>query len=251
MQTPLNQESFGVKKKKCDRKCRFELTDRITSTYVCSAHGVHHVCDATCQTREPGVEGEFCYLTGIEKHGPACMMHDFTHNCTRAVRKPSRKAKEQRRLAVVQKIQQNACPISVVAEVVRRLFCCGCTRTSAAAKSAAKVKQKLIRTKLSSTLSLTHVMAVLRGGISTAPAAADSPWAVAVAAAIVKYAKRLDLTACSISGAASFPVVLTATVCSKMMLGETINGTVLIPKVKWVGRHGFPDVCFSQFNVGQ
>lgn len=92
-------------------------------------------------------------------------------------------------------------------------------------------------------------MQILRVGVCTQSGPCGSEIVPAVAVSISAFARALSLEIVSQAGAAAFPVLFTATICSKMQRGEVVGGLNVVPRVPWLGRHGFSDVHFNQFKV--
>lgn len=231
----------------CTKSCRYYPTG-IPDTFQCKTHATTHVCNSSqCKTRVATSEGEFCYLTGRQKQGVECLLYDFTHSCTRVVRQSSARVRKARRTHATAKRNQWLCPIAEVTEILKRLYCEGTLRESTARLAAVRTASKLSR--VGSTYPLERIMEHMHVGVCTVASSTSSPWVFAVASAITSFANKLKLQTTSCAGAAAFPVLFTAVVASKMVLGESIGTNIVIPKVKWIGRHGFSDVHFNQMNI--
>lgn len=217
--------------------------------YMCSEHKVCHRCDSTCKTTIATSEGVFCYLTGIERGSVEYLQFDYTHSCTRVVSNISKQNRADRRKRAVLKRVELSCPPSEVAAIIKTLYCDGASRQAAVKHSATRAKLKFRKIMVSRHVELQTVMQIMRVGVSTTPARPGSPMVSAIAIVISQFARALALDILSQAQAAAFPVVFTATVCSKMRTGETIDGVTLIPRVPWLGRHGFNDVHFNQFKI--
>ena len=230
----------------CDKKCRY-FPNSNADTYQCQTHKSVHVCDQTCKTRITTSEGEFCFLTGRQKMGVECLLYDFTHSCTRVVFKTSAVSRKARRATASEKRNRWLCPVSDVAEIIRRLYCTGKLRDATSKMAGTRAANKLSRP--TATHCFERIMVLMRVGVHTAASHAGSPWVTAVSIAIADFANRLKLYTSSTASAAAFPVLLTAVVASKMVSGEVIGGVTVIPRVPWVGKHSFSDVHFNQMNI--
>jgi hypothetical protein len=233
---------------RCTKQCRMNKISQ--NLYVCKQHNFMHSCGPQCKATIKGAEGTFCYLTGLQVDDVEYISYDNVHSCTRVAMRMSASTKACRKRAALAKVKQRMCPVPVVADIIRRLFCEGRHRTAVTADTAGRISRKIRKhTPAHAPMSLAHVMSCMRMGVSTAPARADSPWVVRVAQAISAFSSDLNLPVTSQTAAASFPVVFTATVCSKMAVGEVFGERVIVPRVPWIGAHGFSDVHFNRFGV--
>lgn len=207
----------------CKKSCRFVRV--FSDLYRCITHGTCHRCDHTCNTIEPQTEGSFCYLTGIQKDTVELLQHDYSHNCTRVVKPMTLAAKAKRRKCAVNKRVRLLCPPAEVAAIIKTLYCKGPSRDSAGRVSAKRAQIKLQKLMASGRVSLEVAMQVLRVGVATIPGSCDDAIISTIAVAISNFARTLSLPIKSQAAAAAFPVLFTATMCSKMHLGETVNQT--------------------------
>lgn len=231
----------------CGKKCRFLWIEN--HIYECSEHRHRHRCDDRCNKIVVTNEGEFCYLTGLQKAPVACVQHDYTHSCTRIVATLSKAAKAKRRRHAVEQRVRGMCPPSEVAAIIRTLYCSGKSREAAGLASAERARVKCRKVMHSTGISLDAVMQIMRVGVCTPSANSDDAMVATLANAISAFAKALAIPIKSQAAAAAFPVLFTATMCSKMRHGEVVDGLSIVPRVRWLGLHGFADVHFNQFKV--
>lgn len=161
----------------------------------------------------------------------------------------SKQKRAARRKRAVSKRVELSCPPSEVAAIIKTLYCDGTSRTAAMQHSVERARLKFRKLAVCRRIDLHAVMQIMRVGVCTQTARADCPMVSAVAVAISQFARALSLSISSQAQAAAFPVLFTSTVCSKMRHGEVIDGVHIVPRVPWLGVHGFNDVHFNQFNV--